>query len=258
MRAVTRYPASRWHAPIVRAVICWAAAWTHPGRSVQAQGVTGAALQGRVLATDGAAVAEASVLVTNTATGERWRGTTTGAGRYAFERLSVGGPYRLEIRAIGFTPALIPELALALGERRRLDVTLSAAPDTLPVIVVHAPRAPAGERTGPGRVIGADELARLPLLNRDVLDLVHESPQAVGGVFGVSLGGQGALGNSFQVDGGENSNLYGQFAATPGGLINLISPPGVAACAAFRSTRSRRSRYWSRRSTCGREASPAA
>jgi len=220
----TRPP--RWRRLVVRAVVCCAAAWARAGRPAYAQGVTGAALQGRVLAPDGAAVAEAGVLVTNTATGERWRGSTTGGGRYAFERLSVGGLYRLEVRAIGFAPALISDLALALGERRRLDVILSAAPDTLPALVVHASRAPPGGHTGPSRVIGADELARLPLLNRDVLDLVRESPQAAAGVFGAAIGGQGPLGNSFQVDGGENSNLYGQFAATPGGLINLISPPG--------------------------------
>jgi hypothetical protein len=192
---------------------------------LQAQGATGAALEGRVGA-ESAGVGDAAVLVTNTATGERWRAATTSDGRYAFERLSVGGPYRLEVRAIGFAPAAVEDLVLALGERRRVNVAMTPSAVSLAPIEVHAPRPPPGGRTGPSRTITEHQLARLPLLNRDALGLVRESPQAVGGVFGIAIGGQGPRNNSFQIDGGENTSLYGQFAATPGGLINLISPPG--------------------------------
>jgi len=194
--------------------------------AVRAQGVTGAAVRGRVTGLDSTPVTDATVLVTNTTTGERWRTVTTNAGRYVVERLSVGGPYRLEVRAIGYAPAAIEEIALALGEVRLLDVSLVPSALTLAPVEVRgaAPARIAG--TGPHRTIRSEQVARLPLLNRDVLDLVRESPQAVAGVFGVAIGGQGPRDNSFQIDGGENGSLYGQFAATPGGLINLISPPG--------------------------------
>jgi hypothetical protein len=191
-----------------------------------AQGVTGAALKGRVTDFDSAAIADAAVLVTNTTTGERWRALTTTDGRYAFERLSVGGPYRLEVRAIGFAPTRLEDLVLALGERRSIDVPLAASALTLAPLEVRVTRPAPGAGNGPSRTIRSDQLAHLPLLNRDVLDLVRESPQAAGGVLGVAIGGQGPRNNSFQIDGGENTSLYGQFAATPGGLINLISPPG--------------------------------
>ena len=54
---------------------------------------------------DSTALEDAVVTVTNTATGERWQTATRARGRYVFEYLSVGGPYLLEARAIGFAPA---------------------------------------------------------------------------------------------------------------------------------------------------------
>ena len=72
---------------------------------LDAQGVTGAAIQGSVTGADSTAVQEAMVLLTNTATGERWQTATSASGRFFAEHLSVGGPYRIEIRAIGYAPA---------------------------------------------------------------------------------------------------------------------------------------------------------
>jgi hypothetical protein len=194
--------------------------------TLPAQGVTGAAIQGRITGSGRGGIGDATVLVTNTTTGERWQTATTNEGRYAFDRLSVGGPYRLEVRAIGFSPAAVDGLMLALGERRPVDVPLVASAFALAPLEVQVSPPPPGGNTGPSRTIGTDQLARLPLLNRDVLDLVGESPQAVSNGKGLTVNGQGPLANRFQIDGGDNTSLYGQFANTPGGLINLISPPG--------------------------------
>src|SRR3954447_17663864 len=71
---------------------------------VSAQGVTTASIQGIVAATDSAGIPNASVTVTNGATGERWQTVTGSRGRYTLEYLSVGGPYSIEARAIGFAP----------------------------------------------------------------------------------------------------------------------------------------------------------
>jgi hypothetical protein len=60
--------------------------------AVKAQGVTGAAIHGRVFAFDSTPVAEATLLVTNTSNGERWRTTTTSGGDYQVDHLSLGGP----------------------------------------------------------------------------------------------------------------------------------------------------------------------
>jgi Carboxypeptidase regulatory-like domain len=69
-----------------------------------AQGVTGAALEGRIVGVDSTPLEQAIVLATNTSNGERWQTTTSSRGRYFLEHLSVGGPYRIEGRAVGFEP----------------------------------------------------------------------------------------------------------------------------------------------------------
>lgn len=190
---------------------------------LRAQGVTGAAIRGWVRGPDSVAIPDASVLVRNTATGERWRAVTSSDGRYGFERVSIGGPYRVEATAIGFAPIAVEPVRLALGEVRTIELVLVPSALGLAPIEVRVEPNPA---TGPRRTIKSEQLGRLPLLNHDVLDLVRESPQAVRGVFGLSIGGQGTHSNSFQIDGGENTSLAGQFAATPGGFINLNAPPG--------------------------------
>jgi len=202
---------------------CLAAVLAVSAASVRAQGITGAALQGTVSDAAGLPLAETIVLATNTASGERWRTATDAGGRFRFERLSVGGPYRVEARAVGYLPAAAEELTLSLGDRQFVRLALRPAALALAPLEV---RAPLPRPSGPGRTVDTAQITRLPLLNRDVLSLVRESPQAVGNVGGTSIAGQSPLQNSFQIDGGENGSLYGQFAATPGGLITLISPPG--------------------------------
>jgi hypothetical protein len=69
---------------------------------VAAQGVTGAAIGGRVLSVDSTPVEQANVHVVNASNGEHWRTTTTARGRYFIEYLSIGGPYQIEVRAVGY------------------------------------------------------------------------------------------------------------------------------------------------------------
>ena len=73
-----------------------------------AQGLSGAAVEGRVLDRASTPLEQAVVHVTNTSTGERWQTTTSARGRYFIEYLSVGGPYRIDVSAIGFTPERRP------------------------------------------------------------------------------------------------------------------------------------------------------
>jgi Carboxypeptidase regulatory-like domain len=69
--------------------------------TLAAQTITSGSVQGSVTAVSGDVVEEATVLATNLATGERWRVQTRSGGRYVLEHLTVGGPYRLEVRALG-------------------------------------------------------------------------------------------------------------------------------------------------------------
>jgi carboxypeptidase family protein/TonB-dependent receptor-like protein len=186
---------------------------------VGAQSITGAAIQGRVAAADGTLLDEATVLATNTSNGERWSATTTSGGRWQLEHLSSGGPYRVEIRAIGFAPARREGLWLSVGQRLALDVALQPGIATLEPITVHAVDDPLINpgRTGPSRTISESTLARLPISNRNLLDVARLSPLATGAG---SIAGQNDRLTAVQIDGSSGGDLLGGLR-TPGQFFGM-------------------------------------
>ncbi|HEX5963424.1 MAG TPA: TonB-dependent receptor, partial [Gemmatimonadales bacterium] len=177
-----------------------------------AQGATGAAVQGTVAGVGGAPVSDATVLITNTATGERWRTLTRADGGFFLEHLSIGGPYRLDVHAIGFEPARQTGVFLSLGQRVTSDFGLVPAAFQLEELTVSAqadPRINAG-RTGPALTVSESTIVRLPVDGRDFTRLALLSPQvAPSANGGLSFAGQHDRLNSLQVDGTTEHGLRG-------------------------------------------------
>jgi hypothetical protein len=191
--------------------------------SATAQGVTGAAIHGRVVAPDSAPVAEAVLLVTNTSNGERWRTTVTNGGDYQVDHLSLGGPYRIEARAIGFQPERREGVFLSLGQRRRVDFALLPSVAVLEPITVLAADDPlinAG-RTGPVQTISESTLARLAIADRNLLSVASVSPLVTGQG---SIAGQNDRLTGVQVDGAAGGDLLGG-VSTPGQGLGLRTIP---------------------------------
>jgi outer membrane receptor protein involved in Fe transport len=195
-----------------------------------AQGVTGAALQGQVTDSADAPVVEATILVTNGSNGGRWETRTGPQGRFYLEHLSVGGPYHVEVHAVGFAPAERGGIVLGLGQRLTADFTLSPSAYELPEVVVAVgvdPLINAG-RTGPAQSISETTMARLPVAGRDFGQLALLSPQVVrtprrslsifGG--GLSIAGQPDRLNALQIDGATNNDLLGS------SFLGSIGTPG--------------------------------
>ena len=180
--------------------------------SLRAQSPTGATFEGEVTGVNRTPIADATVLVTNTATGERWETRTGTKGRFYIEHLSIGGPYRLQVRAVGFAPLRRENVYLALGQRLTLEVGLRPAAMELESLTVVA-RADARinpSRTGPAQVIAESTIARVPIRGRDFSELALLSPQVVRGpTGGLSIAGQPDRPNSFQLDGASFSDLLG-------------------------------------------------
>jgi hypothetical protein len=186
-----------------------------------AQGVTGAAIDGRVVSLDSTPLDQAIVQVTNSSTGERWRTTTSARGRYFIEYLSVGGPYRIEVRAVGYTPARRDSLRLRLGQRLAADFTLTPAAVQLQEISVTGALDPrlSADRTGPAQIISDSTIARLPVPGRDFTELAVLAPQvtkspSING--GLSFAGQHDRYNSIRVDGIGNNDPFGRIQSGNG------------------------------------------
>ncbi|MDQ3996672.1 MAG: TonB-dependent receptor [Gemmatimonadota bacterium] len=192
--------------------------------AIEAQGITSAALQGTVTHEDGKPVRGAVVTATAPASGTRWHVRTDASGRYFLENVAVGGPYVVDVRALGFAPARRTGFTLALGQRYQADFVLEAAPVLIEGLTVRASadRLRTSGRTGPAHVVAEAELDRLPNLVRDLSVAAALGPLAVlRPLGGISIGGQNQGFNSYQVDGGVNADLY--LGRTPGGA----SPSGA-------------------------------
>jgi carboxypeptidase family protein/TonB-dependent receptor-like protein len=193
-----------------------------------AQGITSAALQGRVLQADSSPIAGAVVTAMLPASGTRWQVTTDAAGRYFMENVRAGGPYVIQASALGFKAQRVAGVLLGLGQRDRADFVLPKLALELPALTIHAAVDPLvnSGRTGPAHIVSATELAALPNLSRDLNVAAALGPLAVSRPLGgISVGGQNQSFNNLQVDGGLNADPY--FGRTPGGAYPSGSFPEV-------------------------------
>ena len=202
------------------AVVFWAA-------PLAAQDVTGAAISGRVLAADSTPLEQAIVHVINPSDGERWQTTTNARGRYFIDYLSVGGPYRIEVRAVGYEPVQRESIFLALGQRLSADFALTPAALQLEPITVIGSEDPrlSAARTGPAQTISDTTIRRLPIPGRDYTELARLSPQVTKSPNGgLSFVGLHDRFNSIQIDGTNNNDPFGKSASgngTPGWAVGF-------------------------------------
>lgn len=84
---------------------------------------TTGAISGTVTDVDGAAVANAPVLVINKTTGDVRKATTSKTGVYTLDTLPPGA-YDLSIAALGFNPYARPDVSVSAAQTLRVDVQL--------------------------------------------------------------------------------------------------------------------------------------
>jgi len=196
-----------------------------PARGVTAQGVTSAAVAGRITDESGAPVPAAQLTLINGSTGQRYAARSRDDGRYSFENVDVGGPYTLGARALGFEPKTGTPFNLQLGQRFVFDFTLKRSAVQLEAVTIETQSNPllSSARTGAQSLISDSALRRLPTLNRAFNDFVNTAPQIVktpGG--GTSFTGQNDRFNNIQIDGTVNNDLFALGASNqiPGGGVN--------------------------------------
>src|SRR5437016_2450 len=196
-----------------------------PPRAALAQGVTSAAVAGRVTEETGAPVPSAVLTLVNGSTGQRYSRRSADDGRYNFENVAVGGPYTLQTRALGFEATQSEPFHLTLGQRFEINVSLKRAAVGLEAVTVTGEANPlvSRSRTGTQSIVSDSIIHRLPTLSRNFTDFIVTVPQVVSaGVPGTTLGGQNNRFNNIQIDGGVNNDLFGLAASgVPGGQANV-------------------------------------
>jgi hypothetical protein len=189
---------------------------------VVAQGVTTGAISGIVADPQGQPVAGAEVRITHTGTGFTTATLTRANGYYLVQGLEVGGPYRVEVSALGYGAHTTPDIFVRLSATTRVDVRLTVQAVQLERLDITVTRTAdiSPTRQGVSTVISDTLVRRIPTLSRDFVDLVRLTPQVVRpATGGPSAGGMYNRFNTFTIDGANQSERFnlGSTEGIPGG-----------------------------------------
>jgi hypothetical protein len=191
---------------------------------VYGQGGDVGSIVGTITDATGAAVANAKVLVTNTATNISKEITTNDTGNYTVPYLRPG-VYRVTVEAAGFDKSVVDNISLVVAQERRVDVALRVGAVTTQVEVNAGALALDTESAAVAQIVSRTQVEELPLNGRNFLNLLFITAGAVQTVGEQGQMRQGA-GNAISINGGRpESNNY-----TLDGLANTdtaLNTPAV-------------------------------
>ena len=167
-----------------------------------AQGTTSAAIAGRVLDTEGHGLHGVEVVVRNHATGIVMRVSSRAEGRYVVSGLEVGGPYSVTVRRIGSPMQTRSGLYLSLGQQLQVDLTFEQQAVRLQEVETQAAQDRVFSRahTGTEALLSDSTIRQMPVINRDLYDLVRLVPE-MSTWFALAPSGAGTRVNSIRIDG---------------------------------------------------------
>ena len=193
--------------------------------TVFGQAISTGTIQGALTDPSGAAVAGATVTLTDIATGSTRSADSNESGRYIFANISPS-KYNVSVTKQGFRAIKVPEQELTVGAVLTLDLKLEIGSSTETIEVFAAGATMDTASATVGNTLTGIPLDNLPGLGRDVSTFVTLQP---GVAPDGSVSGANQDQNSFMLDGGNNSsdmdgtqNTYTpSFAGDPsGGLVN--------------------------------------
>ncbi len=145
------------------------------------QGRTEGQLSGRVLDPSGAVVPDASLTLSQGATGSTKTATTNASGGYVFPSVAPG-TYKLTVDAKGFARGIYDGVAVYTGRTTDLDLNVTVGSTTQSVEVSAEGAVLETSSNTLATTVAADSIQELPLNGRDVLPFAQLVPGAqVGG-----------------------------------------------------------------------------
>ena len=184
------------------------------GGGAWAQATTSAAIAGRILDEQGRGLQGVEVDVRNHATGISTRGVSRAEGRYLISGLEVGGPYSVTVRRIGSPVETRTGFFLSLGQQLQVDLTFEQQAVRLQEVETQATQDRVFSRahTGTEAFLSDSMIHQMPVINRDLYDLVRLVPQ-MSTWFTLAPSGAGTRVNSIRIDGVTDQVPSSNFAA---------------------------------------------
>ena len=177
-------------------------------------------INGIVKDATGLAVPLAAVTVTQTDNGFTRTTQSAGDGAYLLPGLPIG-PYRLEVKKVGFATYIQAGITLQVDTNPSIDVALKVGSVSEQVLVEAAAAMVETQSTGVGQVINQQQVVDLPLNGRDATQLIFLSGASTTGPNGainstknyqnetiIALAGPGVSGISYMLDGGTHNDPF--------------------------------------------------
>ena len=173
------------------------------------------AIRGTVVDASGSRIAQASIVVVNTATSTRYSAASDSEGRFALDLLPPGD-YSARVVAAGMSPQVTPQLHVDVGGAAELEFRLTIASAKENVTVSAAPALVETQPSAVSTLLDERAVGDLPLNGRRFSDLMLLSPgvtqdprSLTSSTNGdLSVGGIRGFQNSFLVDGGDYNNAF--------------------------------------------------
>ena len=193
-----------------------------------------AELKGAVTDPTGAVVPNATITITNTATGEKRTATSNGAGLYDFPNLHIG-TYNLQAEARGFSAAQINAIVMNVASTVSENVTLNVGAGVQTVTVTADALHLQTETNEVSSLITGRQITQLATNGRNIVSLTtlgtgvsnnlpsFNGVTAQGSGFGLSFNGMRPDHNDWLIDGGE------AYDRGSGGKFDLMPSPDALA-----------------------------
>ncbi|HEY6377282.1 MAG TPA: carboxypeptidase-like regulatory domain-containing protein, partial [Edaphobacter sp.] len=166
-------------------------------------------INGTVTDHTGAAIADATVIATQTDTGVAHNTVSSSAGTFLFQDLPLGN-YSVTASFSGFQTVKIDKVLVSAGTIYTLPITLPLSSSVTTIEVDAASITLDTTTTTQTTVLDAKAVADLPLNGRDFTQMIQLTPGFagyVGGGYG-SLNGTRANQMNWQIDGVDNNDLW--------------------------------------------------
>ena len=201
---------------------------------ISAQNENSATILGQVVDSVGAAVPDATVVISNIATGQTRQVQSNDQGIYTVYPLAPG-EYTVTVEQSGFKKTIV-NVTLNAKDRRPVDVVLEVGEASETVTVTSEPPLIQDSAVGQTLVSG-NQVTELPLNNRNFIrlletvpgvssDLVEDEPFSLSSLASVSINGMRRNAVNYLVDGVSNTDV--------GSNITLLSTPTVDSILEFK------------------------
>jgi hypothetical protein len=201
------------------------------------QGVTTAAINGRITDSSGQPLPGATILAVHIPTGSQYGNVSDADGFYRIPRMNVGGPYTVTISFIGYQDFKQSGIQLSLGQTYKLSKSLSESSTELDEIVVTANEIFDGNRTGAETNLNTETINAVPTVGRALGDFARFEPTARvsegNDGFEISIAGMNNRLNAIYIDGAVNNDVFGLAGSGTNGGQTGVAPYPIDAIAQF-------------------------